>query len=344
MNAMLLTAPSKLELVDFPAPAPADDEVLVRVRACGICGSDIHGWDGSSGRRHPPLIMGHEAAGEIAAIGHGVSGWEVGERVTFDSTIYCGVCSYCRKGEVNLCAERRVIGVSPPEYKQHGAFAEYVAVPQRILYRLPAGLSFEHAAMVEPVSIAVHAVRRVSLSPDDVTLVVGAGMIGLLVIQALRWAGVRQVIAVDLEPGRRELARKLGASHALPPDANELIEEIGRLTGGRGVDVAFEVVGLAPTVGLALQHTRRGGSIVLVGNLARQIDFPLQSVVTRELTLLGSCSSAGEYPLCIDLIARQVIQVAPLISAVVPLSEGPAWFSRLSARDGGRYMKVILQP
>src|SRR5688572_10937688 len=179
MKALLLTAPSKLEFVDFPDPKPADDEVVVRVRACGIRGSDIHGWDGSSGRRHPPLIMGHEAAGEVVARGGRVSAWRPGDRVTFDSTIYCGTCRYCKEGHVNLCENRRVVGVSPAEYKQHGAFAERLAVPDRILYRLPETLSFEEAAMVEPVSIAVHAVQRTKIAAGSTAAVVGSGMIGL---------------------------------------------------------------------------------------------------------------------------------------------------------------------
>src|SRR5688500_18533366 len=179
MKALLLTAPSKLEFVDFPDPKPAADEVVVQVRACGICGSDIHGWDGSSGRRNPPLIMGHEAAGEIIAVGRQVEGWQPGDRVTFDSTISCGKCAYCRSGEVNLCDNRRVVGVAPAEYRQHGAFAEKLALPARILYRLPDSLTFEQAAMIEPVSIAVHAIKRVAIGPTDTAVVVGTGMIGL---------------------------------------------------------------------------------------------------------------------------------------------------------------------
>ena len=221
MNALLLTAPSRLELVDFPVPQPADDEVLIRVRACGICGSDIHGWDGSTGRRLPPLIMGHEAAGEVVSVGRETAGWHAGDRVTFDSTISCGHCSFCQVGQVNLCEARRVVGVSPPEYKQHGAFAEFIALPHRILYRLPANVAYEQAAMIEPVSIAVHAVRRVKIAPGDTAVVVGAGMIGLLVIQALRWAGARQIVAVDLELKRLALARELGATHTLQSNAGD---------------------------------------------------------------------------------------------------------------------------
>jgi len=344
MKALLLTAPSQLEWVDFPRPEPVAGEVLVRVRACGICGSDIHGWDGSTGRRRPPLIMGHEAAGEIAALGADVTGWQVGERVTFDSTISCGQCSFCRDGRVNLCGSRRVLGVAPAEYRQHGAFAEYIVLPARILYRLPAGLTFEQAAMVEPVSIAIHAVQRVRVAPTDTAVVVGSGMIGLFVVQVLRWAGARRIVAVDLEPKRLALARELGATDMIQSDTCDVPAEVARLTGGQGADLAFEVVGVSATLQLALACLRRGGSAVLVGNLAPQTDFPLQSVVTRELTLYGTCSSAGEYPLCLALISRGVIRVEPMISAVVPLADGAEWFHRLSAKDGARYMKVILQP
>ncbi|HWA87024.1 MAG TPA: galactitol-1-phosphate 5-dehydrogenase [Opitutus sp.] len=344
MKALLLTAPSKLELVDHPAPRAAEDEVLLRVRACGICGSDIHGWDGSSGRRIPPLIMGHEAAGEIVDRGARAGEWQPGDRVTFDSTVFCGKCAPCLAGDTNLCESRRVLGVSTGEYRQHGAFAEFLAVPAHILQRLPAGLPFEHAAMVEPVSIAIHAVRRVTIPPDTTAVVVGAGMIGLFVVQALRWAGATRIVAVDLEPKRLALARELGATDALQSGACDVAAEIARLTGNRGADLAFEAVGLTPTVQLAINSVRRGGAVVLVGNLAPKIDFPLQSVVTRELTLHGTCGSAGEYPLCIDLIARGVIRVAPLISEIAPLRDGPDWFRRLSAPGGGQYLKVILQP
>jgi L-iditol 2-dehydrogenase len=345
MKALLLTAPSQLELVDFPEPNPAADEVVVRIRACGICGSDIHGWDGSTGRRRTPLIMGHEASGEIVATGPHVKAWRPGDRVTFDSTISCGTCRFCASGQINLCENRRVVGVSPVEYKQHGAFAERLALPDRILYRLPDNLPFEQAAMVEPVSIAVHAVQRTKIAPGSTAVVIGSGMIGLLVIQALRWAGAAQVVAVDLADNRLELARRLGATHTVNSGRADAAAEVTQITSGLGADTAFEVVGFTPTVNLAIAVLKRGGTCVLVGNLSPQTqDFPLQAVVTKEITLLGSCASAGEYPLCLDLIARGVIDVRPMIETVAPLADGATWFERLSARDGGKYMKVILQP
>lgn len=343
MHALLLTAPSQLEYTEFPQPVPAADEVLIRIHACGICGSDLHGWDGSSGRRNPPLIMGHEAAGEIAAMGSEVTGWTVGDRVTFDSTVYCGKCERCQRGEVNLCESRRVVGVAPAEYRQHGAFAEFLAVPARILHRLPQGLSFEQAALVEPLSIALHAVRRAKVASSDIALVVGTGMIGLLVVQALRVAGAARIVAVDIEPSRLELARRLGATDTVISGRPEAEAEVRRITGG-GATVAFEVVGITPTVQLAIAGLRPGGTVVLVGNVAKEVAFPQQAVVTRELTVLGTCGSAGEYPAALSLIATGAVDTAAMIAAVAPLSEGAAWFTKLTSREGRGLLKVILKP
>jgi L-iditol 2-dehydrogenase len=343
MKALVLKEYRQFAVEDFPVPELGPHEVLIRVRACGICGSDVHGMDGSSGRRIPPIVMGHEAAGVIAEIGGAVSGWKKGDRVTFDSTISCGECWYCRRGEINLCENRRVLGVSCGEYRRHGAFAEYVAVPQRILYRLPDNLSFEQAAMVEAVSVAVHAVERTPLSLNASVAVVGTGMIGLLVVQVLRARGCGSIIAIDLDEGKLKLARQFGATHTLHAAEPDVQEKIRALTDGRGVDAAFEVVGLPATVKTAIESVRKGGSITLVGNLKPQVELPLQAVVTRELTLIGTCASAGEYPACLDLIASGKVNVTDFISATPPLEEGAQWFERLYAGEKG-LMKVLLKP
>ena len=209
MKALLLTQYKQLEVADVPPPDIGPDDVLVRVRACGICGSDIHGYDGSSGRRIPPLVMGHEAAGEVAEVGASVTGLRVGMPVTFDSMVSCGRCHFCRRGQTNLCDNRRVLGVSCAEYRRHGAFAEYVAVPQHIVFPLPETLSPEQAAMVEPVSVAVHAANRTPVRLDDSAVVVGTGMIGLLVVQTLRLRGCGKIMAVDLDEDKLKLARQL---------------------------------------------------------------------------------------------------------------------------------------
>ena len=340
---MMLTEPKKLEIQDSPIPSFGKDEVLIRVKACGICGSDVHGYDGSSGRRIPPLIMGHEAAGLIEECGSEVSGFSKGDRVTFDSTVYCGKCSYCKKGQVNLCDNRMVLGVSCEDYRRHGAFAEFVTVPSHIIYKLPDTFPFEHAAMIEAVSVAVHAVGRISFDSGDKSLVVGAGMIGLLLIQAIRSAGCSEIIAVDMDNDRLNLAKKLGATQVINSQEVDALSFILNETEGQGVDKSFEVVGATPTVQLSIHAVRKGGSVVMVGNLAPEVELPLQSVVTREISLFGTCASAGEYPKCIELMADGSIQVDPLISAKVALDEGPEWFERLYGREPG-LMKVILTP
>ena len=343
MKALVLREYGTLVYEDVEAPEIGPDEVLVRVEACGICGSDVHGLDGSTGRRQPPLIMGHEAAGVVSAVGPAVAGWAAGERVTFDSTIYRLDDWYTRRGQYNLSDGRMVLGVSPGEYRRHGAFAEYVAVPHHILYRLPASVGFEQAAMVEPVAVAAHAVGLTPLAVGDTAVVVGAGMIGLCLLQVLRAAGCGRVFVVDPEADRREMARALGADVVLDPRGADVAGEVARATEGRGADVAFEAVGIAETVATAIAAVRRGATVTLVGNLSPAVELPLQAVVTRQLRLQGSCSIAGEYPAALQMIERGLVNVDAMRSAVAPLSEGAAWFDRLYRKEPG-LMKVILRP
>ncbi|WP_245632619.1 galactitol-1-phosphate 5-dehydrogenase [Edaphobacter aggregans] len=343
MKALLLEEYRHLAVVDLPVPEAGPGEVLVRVAACGICGSDVHGYDGSSGRRIPPVVMGHEAAGVVAAVGEGVDEFAVGDRVTFDSTVFCGECSFCMRGEVNLCEQRQVMGVSCGEYRRAGAFAEYIAVPARIVYALPDALGFSEAAMLEAVSVALHAVRLAEMRGGETVMVIGAGMIGLLVLQAARAADSARVISADIDATRLKLAADVGADEAIEASGEALVSEVMRLTGGRGVDVVFEAVGRDETVGSAIECVRKGGTVVLVGNIAPTVTLPLQKVVTRQIRLQGSCASAGEYPEAIRLIAEGTIKVAPLITAVAPLTDGPRWFERLYGREPN-VMKVVLDP
>lgn len=343
MRALVLEAHKKLTLCTVPDPVPGSGEVLVQVKACGICGSDVHGYDGSTGRRRPPVIMGHEAAGVVAGTGADVTGWQPGDRVTFDSTIYCGECYFCRQGRINLCDNRCVLGVSCEAYRRDGAFAEYVVVPQHILYRLPDSLDFAQAAMVEALSIGFHAVSRSGIQGDDSVLVLGTGMIGLLTVQAARLAGCGRIIAVDVDTDKLALARRMGASVTLNPRTDEVLAGIAEATSGRGADHAFEAVGMDETVAMAVSGVRKGGVLTLIGNLSPSVSFPLQAAVTGELTVHGSCASCGEYPACLDSLAEGRVDVSPLISAVASLSEGADWFGRLYAGEKG-LMKVILVP
>ena len=344
MKALLMDRYKHMEYVDYPTPSLASDrDVLVRVRACSICGSDVHGYDGSTGRRIPPVVMGHEAAGEVVAVGRAVSAFVVGDRVTFDSTVYCGECGYCRTGDVNLCDNRRVLGVSCAEYRRDGAFAEFVVVPDYIVYKLPAGLSFEEAAMAEPAAVAAHALRITPVTLNETVAVVGTGLIGLLLIQVLKASVSGRIIALDTDPSRRQTAIGFGADVALDPADPTLLAQVQALTEGRGADRVFEAVGATAPIKTALTIVRKGGSVTLIGNVSPIIELPLQSVVTRQITLYGSCAMAGEYPLVLDLMARGRIDVKSLISAIAPMSEGPSWFDRLYARENG-LLKVVLVP
>jgi L-iditol 2-dehydrogenase len=343
MKALLLSKYNHLEITDLAVPTPGPGEILINVAACGICGSDVHGYDGSSGRRIPPIVMGHEAAGRIARVGPQVTKWAEGERVTFDSTIFCGNCPYCARGEVNLCDRRQVLGVSCSDYRCAGAFAEYVIVPERIVYRLPDALSFAEAAILEAVAVAVHAVFLSKVSRGDQALVLGAGMIGLLSLQALRAGGCSSVYIADVDASRLKLAKEVGATATFLGSGEDLISEILRLTNGAGVDVVLEAVGIDATVRAAVQSVRKGGTVALVGNITPEVTLPLQKVVTRQIRLQGSCASAGEYPQAIDLLTSGAIKVKPLITAIAPLEEGPQWFERLHSREPN-LMKVVLTP
>lgn len=343
MKALLLRNYLELEITDLRKPEAGAGEVLIRVRACGICGSDIHGFDGSSGRRIPPLVMGHEAAGVVAAIGAGVKDLAEGDRVTFDSTVSCGQCFFCRRGEINLCDNRQVLGVSCGDYRRDGAFAEFITVPRQIVHKIPDSLPFERAAAIEPVSVAVHAVGLTPIRLGDTAVVVGTGMVGLLVLQALRLAGCGSVIAVDVDDAKLALARQLGADHCVNAKLFDTPTFVRERTNGRGADIAVEAVGATEPLETAVACVRKGGVVTLVGNISPKIELSLQSVVTRQVKLIGSCISAGEYPVCIDLLARGAIRVDPLISAVAPLEEGPSWFRRLYDKEP-RLMKVVLQP
>jgi L-iditol 2-dehydrogenase len=343
MNALVLSEYRQLRIEDLPVPVCGPSDVLIQVASCGICGSDVHGYDGSTGRRIPPIVMGHEAAGIVAAVGSEVKLVTPGDRVTFDSTVYCAVCEFCRRGEVNLCENRQVVGVSCGDYRRAGAFAEYVAVPEHIVYKLPPSLSFADAAVLEAVSVALHAVKLSQIKSGESALVIGAGMIGLLVLQAAHVAGCARVLVADVDATRLKMAATLGAAETIHASEAELIREVLRLTNGRGVDVVLEAVGRNETVTTAIDCARKGGTVTLIGNIALQVSVPLQKIVTRQIRLQGSCASAGEYPEAMELVSSGKIEVAPLISAVAPLRDGPQWFARLYASEPN-LMKVILDP
>jgi len=342
MKALVLEEYKKLIYKDVDNPEPKETEVLVKVMACGICGSDVHGYDGSTGRRIPPMIMGHEASGIIVKTGSKVQGWQEGDRVTFDSTIYPLDNWYTLEGHYNLSDNREVLGVSPGTYRRDGAFAEFVVIPQHILYKIPENVTFEQAAMTEAAAVALHSINLSGLKPGNRCVVVGAGMIGIFILKLLKLSGAK-VIAVDISNSKLALALKAGADEVFLSNDKDLAEKVAALTSSRGADITFEAVGMSDTVNIAIDLARKGGKVVLVGNVSPKVEFPLQKVVTRELTVLGSCAIRGEYETVLDLLQTGRLSVDDQISEVVPLSEGARWFDILYNRTR-ELSKVILKP
>ena len=334
MKALVMHEYKKLSYEDVPTPEPKKGEVRVRLKTTCVCGSDVHGFDGSTGRRQPPVIMGHESSGVIDKLGEGVEGYTVGDRVTFDSTVYCGTCEMCKKGFVNLCGTRQVLGVSCDDYNRAGCFAEYVVVPAYILYRLPDNVTFPQAAMVEPLSVAYHAATRTTIGPEDKAVICGVGTIGLLTLQVVKSFGVKQLIAVDIDDKKLDIAKEHGATDVVNSRDPDAVEQILKLTDG-GATVALDATGINATLDLCLRSVGLAGKVILIGNVAPKTDFPLQSVVTRQISIFGSCASAGEYPECLDLISEGKVDVDSVLSKIVPLSEGHEWMTKIYNGEDG---------
>jgi len=343
MKALLHTAPYKFEFTDFPKPEPGDDEILVRIKAVGICGSDAHGYTGKTGRRIPPIIMGHEAAGVVEAMGKNARNVAVGDRITFDSTVYCNQCPACRTGHVNLCESRMILGVSIPAFRRHGCMAEYVTMPWWITYKLPQAVSFEEAALVEPAAVSLHAARITPIEVNDVVAVVGAGPIGLFAVQAAKVKGAGKVVVLDLRDERLALAKQLGADVTINSSAGDVAGQMKKVLGRPDADAVLEAVGVPASVQMAFDLTKRGGNLTLIGNVTPKIEVNLQELIMRELTIRGSFAIAGEYRAVLDLIADGRIRAKPLISKMLPLSDGQQGFDMLHEGDP-TLMKIVMHP
>lgn len=343
MKALVLKDYSRFSIEDIPTPIPSPTDVLVRIKSTAICGSDVHGYDGTSGRRIPPIIMGHEAAGQIESIGQEVTRWQPGDRVTFDSTIFRLDDWYSRRGWYNLSDSRRVLGVSCDEYKQNGTFAEYAVIPQHILYRIPDSLSYDDAALTEPLAVALHGISLTPIEIGDTVAVIGAGTIGLMLVGSLTQKGCSNIIVSDVSEERLEIAQKFGATHTVNPSQNSLSHICTTLTEGRGADSILEAVGLEVTIAEAITSIRRGGTITLLGNISKQVCIPLQQVVAGQICLQGSCAIREEFPAALRLLETGKIPTGLIISKTAYLEQAPGLFEQLHAGDP-KLLKVILHP
>ncbi|GBD31786.1 Alcohol dehydrogenase [bacterium HR33] len=325
-----------LEISDVPTPAPGPGEALVRVAACGLCHTDLHYIDhGVQTFKTPPLILGHEASGTIAALGPGVEAWSEGDPVLIPAVLSCGKCAYCRAGRENLCRNLAMLG-------NHidGAYAEYITVPASELVRVPPGLALDQVCVVaDAVSTPYHAVtRRGRVRPGQAVAVVGCGGVGLNAVQCAVVAGA-SVIAVDKNEARLSLARELGAAQTFNPESvSDPERELRRLSDG-GVDVAFEAVGSAATVRLAFAALKPGGRLVVIGYLAAEVALSAARLMFFELEIVGSLGcGAGEYPEILRLVQAGKIKLAPVVSGTLPLGEINDGLERLRRGEGVRWV------
>jgi 6-hydroxycyclohex-1-ene-1-carbonyl-CoA dehydrogenase len=325
-----------LTIEEMPAPEPREGEVVLRVAACGLCHTDLHYLDhGVATFKAPPIILGHEAAGTVARLGPGVTGFKDGEHVLAPSVWACGRCRFCRAGRENLCTD-----LVMPGNHTHGAFAEFLAVPAKELVRLPPDLPLERACVIaDAVSTPYHAVKhRGQVRTGDTVAVVGCGGVGLNVVQCAAAAGAT-VIAVDLNDARLDLARQLGASHAMNPAKLDRVDkEVRKLTDG-GVDVAFEVVGNPKTIDLAFNLIRKGGRLVVIGFSHDPAPINVAKLMFYELELVGSLGcGAGLYPEIVAQVTAGRIRLEPILSGTFPLERINEGFDHLRRGDGVRWV------
>ncbi|MDD3179687.1 MAG: alcohol dehydrogenase catalytic domain-containing protein [Opitutaceae bacterium] len=337
MRAAVLVEPSKIVLERRPCPQPVPGDVLVAVRRAGLCGSDLHYFDGSS-PVDMPLILGHELAGEIVALGPGVTNRRIGDRVIIEPTIPCGHCFPCRRGKYNCCDHIDMIGIGRP-----GGFADYVTVPANYAHLMPAAMSFEHGAVVEPFTIGAQILHRAEPRPCDTIVLTGLGPIGLTVITLLKaWHKEVRVIGIDLVTERIANARGYGCDIVLNAREVDVVKKVMELTKDEGAAIVIECAGTPATIQQTVQLVATGGRIVIAGVTFRDICFPGRSFTKKEVEIYGSRNNAGHFPKVIEFISQNPEIAQRYISAVLPFEEITAAFQWAKGKPN-EVTKILLK-
>ncbi len=338
MKTLLYSAYNRLEIAEAPDPQPGEGELLLRVSACGICGSELEAFRNRSPRRVPPLFLGHEFCGEVVDTGRGVSNFKTGQRVVSHALIGCGECVRCRRGEVNLCANRHVFGM-----QRLGAFAELVTAPEKSVVAWPDHLPAEAASLTEVLSNGVHVVGLSKrLNPRKV-LILGAGPIGLMTLQAFQAMTDAEIMVTEILPERLKTATKLGAKLAINPHQDDLQSAVLDWTDGEGADVVVDAVGLSDTKLQSLPATRPGGATVWIGTHENTITMDSYDITLSERCVQGSYGATmEELQFSVDLLASGKVDGTSWIKAF-PLSDGVAAFERMLAAEGDD-IKAVLCP
>lgn len=340
MKALMWTAPKEMEITEIDTPTPPAGEVLIRVDTVGICGSDLEGYLGHNSLRVPPLLMGHEAAGVIDAVGEGVTRFKTGDRVVFNPLIHCGTCPRCRRGLANLCDHRQIIGIHRP-----GAYAEYVAVPESNVLPVADGVSLQRASLAEPLACALRAARR---AMEDVSfahvVVIGAGPIGILSAFVAEILGASTVSVLDVNPNRLALIEKLGFDGVFnSADGEKVKEQIAGVTRGEGADVIIDAAGFQPTRSLAMELVNNGGTIMNIGLGIDDTQLPINVQIRSEINIKGSfCYTAQDFADALRLLEDGRVTEDGW-SITRPLTEGGESFAELVSGQTG-YGKIFLQP
>jgi L-iditol 2-dehydrogenase len=322
MKAVRLEAVGSIALREVDKPSVGPDDLLVRIEACGVCGTDRHLFHGEFPCK-PPVTPGHEFAGIVEAVGASVSGFSVGDRVTGDPNIACGRCTHCHAGRVNLCRNLSAIGIH-----RDGGFADYVVLPQKQAFRLPAGLKPTHGAFCEPLACCLHGADLAAIRPGASVAVLGGGVIGLLTVQLAKLAGAKTIILSTRQASRRALAEDLGATATIDPGAADVIDAVAGPAGlvPGGVDVVFECAGVRDTVEQSVRLAKAGGTVVIVGVVPQGMKVAIEpfDLLFRELKVLGSFLNPYTHGRAAELIASGAIEIDRLISRQVTLEEAPA--------------------
>jgi len=337
MRAAVFAGPGTCEIVERDLSSLAEGEILVRVEACGLCGTDLHIYQGEFPARFP-LIAGHEFAGVVEETGPGVAHLRAEDHVTVDPNITCGACRPCQKGHPHLCRNLAAVGVT-----MDGGFATHCLVPARQAYKLPENMPFAVAAMSEPVACCIHGIARAQVQPGDTVVILGAGMIGLVMVQLALARGASVVLVSDPSAQKRRMAQALGATLTTNPETDDLSEEIRRATGDSGADAVIECVGSADTAGQAVSLLAEGGRAVLFGVAPEtaRISLSPYAMYRQELAITGSFTNPFTQGRALALLHSGRVRVEGLITHRFPLYELPTALDLMAARQG---IKVVIEP
>ena len=348
MKALVVLEPNRFELREVPVPVPGPNEVLARVRAVSICGTDAHLVRGDYPGFWPPsfpFIPGHEWSGDIAALGPGADryGWKIGDRVAGTSHDACGFCQKCVEGRYNICENYGVEGLHRQYgHNAQGADATYVVHGVKAVFRLPDGLTYAEGAVIDPASIALHVANRGSVRPGDAVAITGAGAIGLLSGDAARVRGAGRVIVLEANPSRLAKAAAMGFE-TIDNDYPDPVAEVRARTGGLGVDVVLECAGVPATVQLALAMLRRGGRCAAVGIPTKGVEIAMQRLVLDELELVGCRATAGEMRQVMPLVEQGRMRVRDVTTHHFALSEYGQALATFNDPTSGA-IKIIIEP